>query len=253
MPITKGISTPTYESIYYTPGLQDTGDLEGATKTILAVAEAVGLGSADYSKTLTLPTPSDARLIINQIKTRLSVTIDSDDGTHDLRCRVYVDAQDADHMLFDESYVATGNQISAQGTDDATKAVIFNLLKDGAAHTFYFFFWTPGGHAPVISVVQAWEGVGAKDNGWNNHILKLSFIGEIMISVGYWGVVGGGTASSHLMPLGIGNPMSISTLSGDAGYYSIVKNPTIRGKISVSTDLGYLTNVNILLKSGGGI
>jgi hypothetical protein len=171
---------PTFENILYGPLYKNTGDLEAATKTIIAIAEASGLGSADYSYAATLAIPTDARLVITRIATRLSVTIDSDDGTHDLRCRVYVDAQDANHLLFDVTYSTTGNQLSVQDCLVGTKETIFNLLKDGAAHTLYFYFWTPGNHAPVISLVNAWWGVGATGataTGWGVECLTFTATG----------------------------------------------------------------------------
>jgi len=159
------------ENISWFPTLKDTGDLEAATKTISATAEASGVGNADYSSTQTLSTATvlngaastlaACRLAIMRIASRFSVTIDSDDGTHDLRCRVYVDAQDANHLLYDLTYSTTGNQLAVQATLVGTKEIIYNLLKDGSAHTFYFFFWSPGNHSPVISVCELWYGVGS--------------------------------------------------------------------------------------------
>ena len=173
------------ETITYFPDLQDSGDLETSTKTILATVEATGIGNADYSKALTLPSPADARLEVLRIATRLSVTIDSDDGIHDLRCRVYVDAQDASHMLFDLTYSSTGNQLAVQDCLVGTKEFLFNLLKDGSAHTFYFFFWSPGNHSPVISVVQLWEAVGKSGMGsWDltNRVIRINHSGFVQIS-----------------------------------------------------------------------
>jgi len=151
------------EALEYNPDVQDTEDLEGATNTIAATSEASGVGSADYSKAKTLPIPDDVRMKIKRIGTRLQVTIDSDDGTQDLHCRVYVDAQDADHMLFDQTWtdVPPVTQIAVQDCFVGTKETIFDLLKDGNAHTFYFFFWSPGNHSPVISLVQLEFGVGS--------------------------------------------------------------------------------------------
>lgn len=152
--------TPIIERIAYLPYRKDSTDLEAATKTISATAEASGLPSADYNAALTINQPADARLAVLSIAARLSVTIDSDDGAHDLRCRVYVDLQDADHLICDLTCTTTGNQLSAQSMTAAVKPILFALLNNGAAHTFYFYFWSPGNHSPVISVVQLWEAVG---------------------------------------------------------------------------------------------
>jgi hypothetical protein len=150
------------ETITYFPGFPDSGDLEAGTKTITATAEAGGAGNADYSTTKTLPAPPDARLEVLRIAARLQVTIDSKTaGT--LYSRVYVDAQDAGHRLFDLSWTTTGAKIEVEAVHAANKATIFNLLKDGAAHTFYFFFWVNSGNA-VLSLVQLQEGVGGTDS-----------------------------------------------------------------------------------------
>jgi len=173
---------PKVESVAWYPSYKNTSDLEAATKTITRTSEASGLGSADYSYAATLTAPPDARFAILRIGTRLSVTIDSDDGTHDLRCRVYVDAQDANHLLYDLTYSTTGNQLSVQDCLAGTKETIFNLLKDGAAHTLYFYFWTPGNHAPVISLVNAWWCVGATGStatGWGVEVLTFTDTGFI--------------------------------------------------------------------------
>jgi hypothetical protein len=151
---------PVFEVINYVPSFQSSGDLEATTKTISATAEASGLANKDYSSAKTLAIPSDSRLAISSLTSRLSVTIDSDDGTHDLRCRVYVDAQDTDHLLFDVTCTTTGNQLAVQGLTASVKPVLFALLKDGAPHTFYFYFWSPGNHSPVISLVTFWEACG---------------------------------------------------------------------------------------------
>ena len=136
------------------------GDLEAATKTITATAEAAGLGNADYHNHETMPIPTDSRLAILNFAAFLALTIDSDDGTHDLRCRVYVDAQDASHMLFDISCTTTGAQAAVTNLNATTLATIFNLLKDGAAHTYYFFLWSPGNHSPVISLISIITSIG---------------------------------------------------------------------------------------------
>ncbi len=177
MPI--NLHTDSYKSVYenigWYPLLKDTTDLITGTKTITRTAEASGTGNADYSSAQTLTTapylnfvPSTleaCRIEITRLASRLSVTIDSDDGTHDLRCSVYVDTQATANKLFDITCTTTGNQLAVQALLVGTKDVIYNLLKDGAAHTFYFFFWSPGNHSPVLSVCQLWYGVGASGTG----------------------------------------------------------------------------------------
>ena len=153
------------ETISYYPGTQDTGDLESGTNTITATEEASGTGNADYSSNLALPAPDDVRLIVKRIASRLQVTIDSMTAGH-LYCRVYVDQQDTDHRLFDEDWSGSGDNLDVTDTHPESKATIFSLLRDGASHTFYFFFWVDSGSA-VISTVELWEGVGQGGTGYN--------------------------------------------------------------------------------------
>ncbi|MBU2685741.1 MAG: hypothetical protein KKF27_21060, partial [Gammaproteobacteria bacterium] len=58
----EGVIQEQIELLFYSPGVMDTIDLEAATKTITVIVEATGLANADYSKGLTLPKPSDARM-----------------------------------------------------------------------------------------------------------------------------------------------------------------------------------------------
>ena len=156
---------PIIESIICRNMDASTGDLETATKTITATAEASGLGNADYSKAATFPTPTDARVTISNLISILIMTIDSDDGTHDLRCRVYIDAQDANHMLIDATCSTTGAQVAVQPLNASTLATLFALVKDGASHTYYFYLWSPGNHSPVVSVVSHYVFAGSNSTG----------------------------------------------------------------------------------------
>lgn len=161
--------------ITYVPYRIDSGDRIATTKTITATAEASGVGNADYSFALTLTAPTDARLVVQSIITRLALTIDSDDGTHDLCCRVYMDAQDADHLLFDIACTTTGAQLAAQRLTTGVKDIIYNLIKNGAAHTYYMYFWSPGNHSPVLSLAQMWGAVGTnKTAAWGYKVVSFT-------------------------------------------------------------------------------
>lgn len=252
------------EIITWSPGLQDTTDKEAATNTIEATSEASGVGNADYSAALTLAAPSDARLAVAQIAARLAVTIDSDDGTHDLRCRVYVDAQDANHMLFDVTYSTTGAQLSVSYCTSATLPAVFNLLKDGAAHTFYFFFWSPGNHSPVISVVELWECVGTGARAWDV-ILTLTHTGLVTIlprlgrtGTGNFSVrFNANTTPTTAASEGKGCFLSATVAATEVLTSGLTGNPTLlcpgaiafTGDNSVETDLGALLGVIAILRS----
>lgn len=179
------------ESLSYLPGLPDSGDLETGTRTITAIAEAAGISNADYNAVLTLSQPSDARITVLRIATRLAVTIDSMTAGQ-INCRAYVDSQDAEHRLFDTSWVNARAKLIAVDTHSGNLAAIFNLLKDGLNHTFSFFFWVDAGSA-VISLCQLWEGVGTCDTGW---------WGVDILTLGYTGLV---STSSRLAVQGTGS------------------------------------------------
>ncbi len=245
------------EFLSYTPGVEDTGDLEAGTKTITATSEASGVGNADYSSAKTLAAPADARLVAKRIAARLSFTIDSFDTATILYCRVYVDAQDADHLLFDTSHNAASNKLAAEDTLTGTKEVIFDLLKDGAAHTFYFFFWVNQANNAVISVVQLWEGVGkAGTNAWDlsKIALELNFDGVFQISWA-WSKVGTGAIDGGIYLEGTTNWQS-HQLRG-AYNSSEAANPQLLVKgatffhifSSVATDLTYLSSIILVLRS----
>jgi hypothetical protein len=240
-----------YSAFSYSPGLKDTGDLEAATKTITAVAEASGVGNADYSSAQTLAIPADIRLAIARIAARLSVTIDSDDGTHDLRCRVYVDAQAANNLLFDLTYSSTGNQLAVQDTLVGTKDTIFNLLKDGAAHTFYFFFWTPGNHAAVISVVNLWYGVGCSVNGAGAKVMSITLSGMLAVHVRTV-LAGGGTGSVRMGMLA--DTGGFLTYVGESsntwqGSCLLVLNPELELNPSTGTTINVVNMSHWVLRS----
>ena len=263
MKITRG--RPFVEQITYAPGLQTTNDLEAATKTITATVEATGVGNADYSAALTMAAPSDARLVVQQIMARLSITIDSmTAGT--LYGRVYVDAQAANNRLFDLSWTTTGNKLAIQHTTAATLATIFALLKDGAAHTFYFFFWVNAGNT-VLSVVQAWEGVGG-GSGAALHPIALTYTGSVSLA-GYMERVGTGTFDVYAgvplnqNPLGLSqyrvwnlNAVSGCLMGGDSATIGMHPPILVLTGISlmysgftVATDISYIRDIGFLLRS----
>lgn len=255
---------PTYETISYAPSLITSNDLITGTKTISATSEASGLGNADYSAALTLPMTctvngvskvigtTETRLAIIRIGTRSSITIDSDDGTHDLRCRIYVDAQDANHLLQDLTFSTTGNQLNVQDCLVGTKEVIFNLLKDGSAHTFYFFFWSPGNHSPVVSVAQVWEGIGITGTS-NYSALLLNINGLVTVGMAIYRV-GTSTAyfsvvpySSYSYGFSVYN-LSSSTTTG--GTNSVIVKDTMQiGGYGGVTDLSCLTQIVFNIRS----
>lgn len=240
-----------FEVISYNPGINDSGNLETATRTITAAEEASGTGNADYSKAFTLPVPADVRLELQVVGVRLACTIDSMTAGH-LYCRVYVDQQDADHRLMDMDWTSAGAKLNLDYPYPSYKSTIFNLLKDGTPHTFYFFFRVDSGNA-VISLVQLWEGIGGSDNA----VLKLTHTGFV------W-------ANARLQRIGTGTPTLFfrSCWGGEYQYtndiwkieghdvnhpnppLAIIKD-TAKWEIlsTINTDLAYIARVMIVLRS----
>jgi hypothetical protein len=154
---------PIYETINYKDAYFSTPDIIPTTITIAATAEASGLANADLHSHATIAAPTDPRLAVVNLVAFLSLTIDSDAGTHDLRCRVYVDVQDAAHMLFDVSCTTLGAQTAATNLNSSTLATIFASMKDGAEHIYYYYFWSPANQSPVLSLASLVGAVGASD------------------------------------------------------------------------------------------
>lgn len=235
-----------FENIFYNPKLQTTNDLEAATKTITATAEASGLANKDYSAALTLPAPGDNRLAVMVIASRIAVTIDSMTATH-LYCKVYVDVQDADHLLFSEDFTSTGEKLDAVDTQATNKAIIYNLLKDGAAHTYYFYFWVDSGNA-VMSVVQAWEAVGSCQTGYNSSTLELTHHGSCTTSCTFLTVGTGAAKMSQYEKTNTRNWGSLPTSILTAVQYCFTGiKYYISG--SVATDINYCEAIQIILRS----
>jgi len=244
------------ESIIYQPSLKNTGDLEAATRTIAATSEASGIGNADYSAAITLTTPSDVRLVIKRITARLAVTIDSFDAATSLYCRVYVDQQDADHRLFDEVWTTAAAQLVAVDTHSAALSTIFDLLKDGAEHTFYFFFWIDQANNAVISLVQLQEAVGSCDSPWYSAgtCLQLDYAG--LVSLTYFQArQGTGTPGSWASWGGsLGGQNRFKEVSGanvTSGVLLFLANSEVHLRIggSVDSDINYISSMEFVLRS----
>jgi hypothetical protein len=244
------------ELINYNPTLKTSGDLESANRTITATSEAAGLGNADYSTTLNLPKPGDARLAVMRIGTRLSVTVDSKTATH-LYCRVYVDVQDDDHRLFDLDITSTGNFLAIQDCYSGIKTAIFNLITDGASHTFYFFFWVDAGNA-VLSVVQLWEAVGTNAVLYTfNALLELTHTGWLAFS---WmpsreGTGASGSLISRLNWKNVSHNYPIVSMSGvnatPTSPFNTISYDSVELKIcgAEATDLKYIIGACFVLRS----
>ncbi len=145
------------ESITYTPGIQESSDLEAATRNISSFVEP---GSPDYNTTLVAPTPDDDRLQVLRIAVRLQATVDSwaESGTV-LNYRIKRNGLS----------VGTGTLTDAGATGDL---FIAHDITEPAGNltgssSYDIFLWVNTGSC-VISVVKVWGGVGTTIVGHGN-------------------------------------------------------------------------------------
>ena len=243
------------ETISYSPGLQNTGDLETGTHTIVPTTRPA-IGSAQYSKSLTLPKPGDARLAVKRIAARLSVNIAGLGTATHVYLSVRVDVDDADHELFNEDWTSAGAKLDAVDTHSANKAAVFNLLKDGAAHTFYFLFWADVASQATIDVVQLWEAVGSCATASSvDECLSLVHTGLVTPEAQII-VAGSGTPNLQLC-LGATFSMAGRAKAVTGAYYQLLVDGAIiaPGGIcfnmygTVATDLNYIHDCYFALRS----
>ena len=240
------------ETIFYSPGFQNSGDLEPATKTITATSKPA---TADYSQSLTLPKSSDARLVIKRIVHRLQVTRDSGTSAN-LYCTVSVDSPDGSANII---FNAVDVQAAALQVTGLSSGSVFNLLSDGLAHTFYFFFWVNSGDS-VISLVQLWEALGS-----NNTIfyplakcatLQANHTGSIGIITAPHGV---GTGTSYIYLAALVTPYSEEEqfITPSQSSRVALNNTQVIVKDgffvclhgTVATDLNYIHGITVILRS----
>lgn len=167
------------DTITYAPQLQDSGDLEPAALTINATSRP-SIAAAQYNKSLTIPIPADARLGVKRVASRLKVNITGLGTAAHVYLSVRVDQDDADHELFSEDWISTGEKLDAVDVHSDRKPVVFDLLKDGSAHTFYFLFWADAAGQATVDTVQLWEAIGSCSTSENQSgCLLLAHSGDI--------------------------------------------------------------------------
>ena len=240
------------ESITYKPKLQNSGDLEAGTHTIVPIARPA-IGAAQYSSSKTIAAPPDSRLVVERVAARLNVNIAGLGTATHVYCSVRVDVDDVDHELFNEDWTSTGSKLDAVDTHSKAKATIFALLKDGAAHTFYFLFWADVANQATIDVVQLWEAVGqSSTNAFNSPALALLFEGEVSTAVRLM-YVGTGTPRIQIgLDANSDQNVSFGVVSGNGSVLRetlVWKNNAFFMNGTVSTDLNYLEQVRLNLRS----
>jgi hypothetical protein len=233
------------EALYYRPWLQDTGDLEPGTKTITATSEGE---TADYSASLTLSRPVDARILVTRIASRIKATLGS--GTSgQLWCRVYVDVHDEAHRLFN---INLQNGSENPSATHLTSGTIFNLIADGAAHTYYFYLFADSGQRDITELRLA-VGVGVAGTT-NLDCLKIKVAGLVFLHHEF---LVEGTGSNYFLVVEGDWPQRGNWLwrgaSGnfDTGGKLVLANGDVRftGVGTVASDINYVRAIGAVLRS----
>ncbi len=249
----EGIYREVIESLTFDPDLMPSGDLEAGTATIVLVSRPA-TSSAQYSATLTLAKPSDARIVVKRIAARLNVNIVSLGTATHLYCSVRVDADDSSHELFNEDWTVTGSKLDAVDTHSGNKAAIFGLLADGNPHTFYFLFWANAASQAQIDAVSFWEGVGSCDTGGGGYCIEITHSGFFSISDKV-AVLGSGTVNQCVFADSntIGRRIRAVTTTTE---FSMGDNTALVGAKAimsvfgtVATDINYLDFLSVILRS----
>jgi hypothetical protein len=159
------------ECITYTPGLQESGDLEAATKNITAIAEP---GNPDYITSLLVPTPDDDRLKVLRLGVRLQITVDSwSGGGSVLNYRIKRNAVS----------IGTGTLTSEGGTGALYTA--HDVTEPAGALTgpgnYEIYLWVNTGSC-VISEARVWGGVGTTSSSFSVSVIEINYTGICYIS-----------------------------------------------------------------------
>lgn len=236
------------ELISHVTGTPTSGDISGGGYAVPAVA-APGAGTVrDFQFNLTLPAPTDSRLVVNRIAFRLQaaktagastnvyavVTVDSTDPT------------DATHRIIGNPATPAFDVQATAGlvAVDMTAGLQFTLPTDGVAHIYRIWFWTAGGGA-TLTPIQLWLAAGTQNTGWQL-IATLSYSGMVNILVNP-ARIGSGVGSHLYSPdpaganaatryLAIGNGAAGSALGLVAGAVYIFALTTV---VTDITSLNY--------------
>ena len=228
----------TVEYLSYIPTCPATGDLEAGTHTIVPTSRPA-IGSAQYSKALTLPKSDGVKQEMRNIASRLNVNITGLGTATHVYLSVRVDVDDADHELFSEDWTSTGSKLDGV---NKSSGVLFDLLKDGSAHTFYFLFWADVASQATIDLVQLWEGVGNYGSS-AVEVLRINHDGFLSYDL-YAERIGTGSINYQFMPKGWNTSAGTTVndlLLQEFGF--------VRMWSSVATDLSHVYTTRINLRS----
>ena len=235
------------ETVYYQPGLHDSGNLEAGTKAITATSKPA---SPDYTAGLTTPAVDDSRLKVLRLKQRLNVYIDSFGGTPEaIKLYYSVEVNGVER--------ASGEFTSAGADNPACWVLTEGQFNLGSANQIDIFLWVDQGNA-TISACQLWQGIDSLANyDWQTEgsVLRLKHRG-FLVAGARARRVGTGNTTVSLQSKNIttktsrfacvnGNSDVMTsgnlTLSDDEVYLRICG--------SVDTDLRYLSDCTFVLRS----
>jgi hypothetical protein len=234
------------ETIFYNPALQDSGDLESGTRTVIATSKPP---APDYITNLTTPNVPDFRVIVRKLCQRLNVYIDSfNAGATKLYYSVEVNGIER----------VTGNFISAGSNNPVSWLLIEGQFNLGTANTIEVFLWVDSGNA-VISVCQLYQAVGSNTSTEHvsaGNILVVQHTG--LISVGLTGrILGTGSPTFAIYPLELDSQSHGYRLFSRTGDYAratpdclaLVRELNLRAQGTVETDINYFTEMLFILRT----
>jgi len=167
----------------YNPGLQDTGDLESATRIISATAEP---GSPDYWANLSIAAPADSRLQVKRLGVRLQITVDSwAGGGTTLNYRI----KRGGVSINDGTLTVSGDTGALYASCDVTDGTLTGTAE------YEVHLWVDTGTC-TVSVCRMWAGVGSSGTGFVPCCL-ISHTGSAYCGVRI-NLVGSGNPSMYL-------------------------------------------------------
>jgi len=166
-----------------------------------------------------------------------------------------VDVDDADHELFAADWTSSGAKLDAIDLHDSSKPVLFNLLADGVAHTFYFLFWADVAGQVQVDTVALWYAVGScsTDAAAPPVCLQLSHTG--MVQSRMWTTRQG--SGSITARLGCADDTYVGLIGDTSGNGAKVILPLalVHGGLAlrlfgtVAADINYLARAYFTLRS----
>lgn len=226
-------------TLTYAPSLQNSGDLEPATRTITATAKP---GVADYTASLTIPAPP-SQLKVLRLGLRLQVTIDSFGGTPAATQLSYaVHVNGAERLT--GVWTATGAQFAAV---DLTEGQ-FNLE---TANTIGIYLWVNQGNA-VVSLAQVWLAVGSRNVVPNvSSIMQILHHGFLSLSA-FLRRVGTGTPELLISTPHV-NWLQFASVTGDQAKLTVPslvsRDSVLVCQGTVATDLNYVEVLVVNLRT----